>query len=128
LCCVSRRTTTYTNLRVMYIQRMSTYVLQNILSTRSVLRSLLNILVNVSRVRRVQDFYSVSKLALNVNDVSQPYPIYYVSVHQCVSDSSNTLAYVKTTRNYVTGLLTPTCNYSYLYIISHRPWFYALFR
>ena len=109
------------------MQRMSTYVLQNILSTRSVLRSLLNILVNVSRVRRVQDFYSVSKLALNVNDVSQPYPIYYVSVHQCVSDSSNTLAYVKTTRNYVTGLLTPTCNYSYHYIIS-RPWFYALFR
>ena len=112
----------------MYIQRMSTYVLQNILSTRSVLRSLLNILVNVSRVRRVQDFDSLSKLALNVNDVSQPYPIYYVSVHQCVSDSSNTLAYVKTTPNYVTGLLTPTCNYSYHYIISHRPWFYALFR
>ena len=61
-------------------QRMSnvprTYgeLMQNVLSTRSVRREILNMLNNFSRARRVPNFHSVSQRALNVNDVSPTYP------------------------------------------------------
>ena len=60
-------------------QRMSnvpwTYgeLMQNVWSTRSVRREILNMLKNISRARRVHNFNSVSQRALNVNDVSPTY-------------------------------------------------------